>query len=100
MARTPDEYHDVILHDCKGTWQIWVGEELHGLRYTLASGLARAREVAVALRKPAWLADASGCPLTPIEPDTASATARLPKKVTQLAKATPESVSQRQQKTS
>ena len=53
MTRTPDEDYDVILSECQGTWEIWVGDELHGLRFTLESALARARDVAAVHRKPA-----------------------------------------------
>ena len=70
MACTPDEDHDVILRECQGTWEIWVGDELHGLRYTLESALERARAVATVLRRPAWLLDETGRPLELIQPDT------------------------------
>ena len=67
MPRTPaDEDHDVIVHWCSGAWEIRLGDELHGLRFTLTSALERVRDVAAVHRKPVWLHDGTGHPLKPI----------------------------------
>ena len=68
MPRTPDEDDDVIVHWYSGAWEIRLGDELHGLRFTLTSALERACDVAAVHRRPAWLHDETGYPLKPIEP--------------------------------
>ncbi len=65
MTRQPDD--DVIVYECQDAWEIRIGDELHGLRFTLEAALARARDVAAVHRKPAWLLDETGYPLTLIE---------------------------------
>ena len=45
----------MIVYECLDAWEIRIGDELHGLRFTLESALARARDVAAFHRKPAWL---------------------------------------------
>lgn len=55
MTRQPDE-DDVIVYECQDAWEIRIGDELHGLRFTLAA-LAHARGLAAFHRKPAWLLD-------------------------------------------
>jgi hypothetical protein len=57
----------VIVYEILDAWEIRIGDELHGLRFTLESALARARDVAAVYRKPAWLLDETGYPLKPIE---------------------------------
>ncbi len=52
MPKTPDEDHDVIVHWCSGAWEIRLGDELHGLRFTLTSALERACDVATVHRRP------------------------------------------------
>ena len=61
---------DVIVYECRGTWEIRLGDELQGVRFTLESALERARNVAAVLRRPAWRLDETGYPLRPIERDT------------------------------
>ena len=68
MPKAPDEDCDVIFYECRGAWEIWLGDELHGLRFTLKSALERARDVAAVHRKPAWLKDEAGYHLAHIEP--------------------------------
>ena len=63
MTQQPDEDNDVIVYECRGTWEIRLGDELHGVRFTLESALERARDVAAVHRKPAWLLDETGYPL-------------------------------------
>ena len=67
MTRQPDEDDDVIVYESEGAWEIRIGAEVHGLRFTLESALERARDVAAVHRKPAWLLDETGYPLQPIE---------------------------------
>ena len=52
MPKTPDEDDDVIVHWCSGAWEIRLGDELHGLRFTLTSALERACDVAAVHRRP------------------------------------------------
>ena len=66
MTQQPDE-DDVIIYECLDAWEIRIGDELHGLRFTLEAALARAMEVAAVHRKPAWLLDETGSPLKLIE---------------------------------
>ena len=66
--RQSDEDDDVIVYQRMGTWEIWIGGELHGVRFTLEAALERARDVAAAHRKPAGLLDETGYPLKPIKP--------------------------------
>ena len=49
MTRQPDE--DVIVYECGEFWEIRLGDELHGLRFTLEAALARAQDVAAFHRK-------------------------------------------------
>ncbi len=70
MTQQPDEDDDVIVYESMDAWEIWIGDELHGLRFTLEAALERARDVAAVHRKLAWLLDEAGYPLKPIEPDT------------------------------
>ncbi len=65
MTRQPDE--DLIIYECGEFWEIRIGDEVHGLRFTLEAVLARARDAAMVHRKPAWLLDETGYPLKPIE---------------------------------
>ena len=68
MTRTPDEDYDVVLYECRNTWTVWLAGQKLGVRDSRATGIALARAVAEVIRKPAWLADDTGYPLTPIEP--------------------------------
>ncbi len=54
MTQQPDDI-DVIIYECMDVWEIRIGDELHGLRFTLESAFARARGLAAVHRKPAWL---------------------------------------------
>ncbi len=65
MTQQPDEDY-VIVYESRGTWVIRLGDELHGLRFSLEAALERARDVAAVHRKPAWLLE-TGYPLKPIE---------------------------------
>ena len=66
MPQQPDD--DVIIYECGEFWEIQIGDELHGLRFTLEAALARARDVAAVHRRPAWLLNevylAQACPVT------------------------------------
>ncbi len=66
ITQQPDE-DDVIIYECGEYWEIRIGDELHGLRFTLEAALARPRDVAAVHRKPAWLLDETGYPVKPIE---------------------------------
>ena len=50
MTRQRDEDDDVIVDESEGAWEIRLGDELHGLRFTLEAALRRAREVAAVHR--------------------------------------------------
>ncbi len=67
MTRQPDEDCDVIVYENRGTWTIWVGDELHGVGFTREAALDVACFVAAVHRQPAWLLDETGYPLKPIE---------------------------------
>ncbi len=58
--------NDVIIYECGEFWEIRIGVELHGLRFTLEAALEHARGLAAFHRKPAWLLDETGYPLQPI----------------------------------
>ena len=66
MTRQPDE-DDVIIYECGEFWEIRIGDELHGLRFTLEAALAHALGLAAFHRKPAWLLDETGYPLKLID---------------------------------
>ncbi len=40
----------MIVYECLDAWEIRIGDELHGLRFTLEAALARARDVAARCR--------------------------------------------------
>ena len=68
MTRQPDE-DDVIIYECQDAWEIWIGDELHGLPFTLEAAIERAEDVAAFHRKPGWGFDETGYPLKLIERD-------------------------------
>jgi hypothetical protein len=70
MTRPPDKHDDVIVYEFRGIWEIWLGDKLHGVRFTRESAFERASVVAAAHRKPSWLLGETGYPLTPIETRT------------------------------
>ena len=59
MTQQPDE-DDAIIYECEEFWEIRIGDELHGLRFTLESALEHARGLAAFHRTPAWLLDETG----------------------------------------
>ncbi len=67
MTRQPDADDDVIVYERRGAWEIRIGDELHGMRFTLEAALKRARDVAAVHHKPVWLLDETGYPVKPIE---------------------------------
>ena len=60
MTQQPDD--DVIIYECGEFWEIRIGAELHGLRFTLEAAIEHARGLAAFHRKPAWLVDKAGYP--------------------------------------
>ena len=66
MTQQPDD--DVIVYESEGAWEIRIGDELHGLRFTLEAATEHARGLAAFHRKRGWRLE--GHPLKPIERDT------------------------------
>ncbi len=67
MTQQLDEDDDMIVYEILDAWEIRLGDELHGLRFTLETALARARGLAAFHRKPAGLVYETGCRLKRIE---------------------------------
>ena len=65
MTQQPDD-DDVIVYECGEFWEIRIGAELHGLRFTLEAAIEHARGLAAFHRTPAWLLDERGYPLKAI----------------------------------
>ncbi len=65
MTQQPDD--DVIVYECGEFWEIRIGTELHGPRFTLEAALEHALGLAAFHGKSAWLLNETGYPLKPIE---------------------------------
>ena len=71
MTRPPNEDYDVIVHEShepggRDIWRVRLGGKKRGERFTLASAIELARDLALINSRPAWLLDEKGHPLKPI----------------------------------
>ena len=53
MTQQPDD--DLIVYEILDAWEIRIGDELHGLRFTLEAALEHARGLAAFHPKRGWL---------------------------------------------
>ena len=73
MPTTPDEDHDVIVHQLcarsagRDTWTVWIGDEKQGERDSLKAATELAGHLATLHGLTAWLLDETGSPLKPNE---------------------------------